>query len=255
MVVILSRMLEAHREMCTGEYIPPQLRAYSTARIYHLALVARTYGFEHWTRGKEAYEHNASFDAAKETAERIAYAFGLEPNWHAEAHAQCDIPPGKYRKFSILDSDRKMVITMRGPDFDAPILMNAFTPLPEALWAAKKWLDDLGNVKGDPEYAPSEKARIEAFSGTDAKAKEIFYIDPQTVGYWEGAFDVPTMKMIGSCYHKIDPNTDLETLALRPDAYILTLANVRVEMTYPKILPVLTPTVVVGGKRGFPFLR
>ncbi|VFR12001.1 hypothetical protein SPFM9_00072 [Salmonella phage SPFM9] len=69
------------------------------------------------------------------------------------------------------------------------------------------------------------------------------------------AFDVPTMKMIGSCYHKIVVGTDLETLALRPDAYILTLISWRVEMTYPKILPVLTPTVLPSGKRGFPFLR
>ncbi|VFR12000.1 hypothetical protein SPFM9_00071 [Salmonella phage SPFM9] len=76
----------------------------------------------------------------------------------------------------------KMVITMRGPDFDAPILISGTTPLPEALWAAKKWLDDLWEGKGDPEYAPSEKARIEAFDPNDAKAKEIFYIDPQTVG-------------------------------------------------------------------------
>ncbi|VFR14626.1 hypothetical protein SPFM20_00068 [Salmonella phage SPFM20] len=241
--------------MCTGEYIPPQLRGEYTARIYHLALVARTYGFERMFRGKEAYEHNASFDAAKEAYSRIAYAFGLEPNWHAEAHHWTDIPPGKYRKFSILDSDRTADITMRGPDFDAPILMNAFAQWPEALWAAKKWLDDLGNVKMVPEYAPSEKARIEAFSGTTPLAKEIFYIDPQTVGYWEGKGDVPTMKMIGSCYHKIDPNDAKETLALRPDAYILTLANVAFEMTYPKILPVLTPTVVVGTDLGFPFLR
>ncbi|VFR12334.1 hypothetical protein SPFM10_00075 [Salmonella phage SPFM10] len=255
MVYGFERMLEAHREMCTGEYIPAAKEAYSTARIYHLALVARTAEAHHWTRGKEAYEHNASFEDSDRTAERIAYAFGLEPNWQMNAFAQCDIPPGKYRKFSIFLGNVKMVITMRGPDFDAPILFSGTTPLPEALWAAKKWLDDYWEGKGDPEYAPSEKARIEAIDPNDAKAKEIFYIDPQTVGLANVAFDVPTMKMIGSCYHNVVVGTDLETLALRPDAYILTIISWRVEMTYPKILPVLTPTLLPSGKRGFPFLR
>ncbi|VFR11705.1 hypothetical protein SPFM8_00073 [Salmonella phage SPFM8] len=154
-----------------------------------MALVARTYGFERMLEAQEAYEHNASFDAAKEAYSTARYAFGLEPNWHAEAHHWTRGKPGKYRKFSILDSDRTAERIARGPDFDAPILMNAFAQCDIPLWAAKKWLDDLGNVKMVITIAPSEKARIEAFSGTTPLPEAIFYIDPQTVGYWEGKGD------------------------------------------------------------------
>ncbi|VFR11706.1 hypothetical protein SPFM8_00074 [Salmonella phage SPFM8] len=63
------------------------------------------------------------------------------------------------------------------------------------------------------------------------------------------------MKMIGSCYHKIDPNDAKAKEALRPDAYILTLANVAFDVPTPKILPVLTPTVVVGTDLETLFLR
>ncbi|VFR10263.1 hypothetical protein SPFM1_00077 [Salmonella phage SPFM1] len=211
-----------------------------------MALVARTYGFERMLEAHRAYEHNASFDAAKEAYSTARIAFGLEPNWHAEAHHWTRGKEGKYRKFSILDSDRTAERIAYGPDFDAPILMNAFAQCDIPPWAAKKWLDDLGNVKMVITMRPSEKARIEAFSGTTPLPEALFYIDPQTVGYWEGKGDPEYAKMIGSCYHKIDPNDAKAKEILRPDAYILTLANVAFDVPTMKILPVLTPTVVVG---------
>ncbi|VFR13105.1 hypothetical protein SPFM12_00075 [Salmonella phage SPFM12] len=215
-----ERMLEAHREMCTGASFDAAKEAYSTARIYHLALPNWHAEAHHWTRGKEAYEHKFSILDSDRTAERIAYAFGLDAPILMNAFAQCDIPPGKYRKWLDDLGNVKMVITMRGPDFERIEAFSGTTPLPEALWAAKKQTVGYWEGKGDPEYAPSEKACYHKIDPNDAKAKEIFYIDPYILTLANVAFDVPTMKMIGSLTPTVVVGTDLETLALRPDAIV-----------------------------------